>query len=420
MPLLVRLPFGSNDPQWKDWQTTLVTAAVPTFMVFSIFWNELLRRLTLRRYLMAFWLVAILPLGCVGFVQNYWQLLACHVIATAGLAGAAPLNGMLLKTFYSDAMRGRIYAVLNLVALGSGIVAVYLLGDWLERQPWAFRLYLPVAALLQLVALALLLWLARLAGRNTGVRPAARSGSGPMVTGSLPSWSTLLRPITRMRQVLRADRTFLRYESAFMTYGAAFMLCDALLPVLATAKLGMRYEEYAHATQVARQLAMLVVTLPVGWLNDRLGPVRTSCAAFAALALYPLLLIFAGGPAQLAAASVVFGLGLAGVQMGWMLGPLNLAGSPEKVPQYVAIHATLVGVRGIFFQGFGMLLYKLTGSFVIPLLVAVGAFLWAAAQMWRLHGMMRQTQVGGGRTAAAGITATAPAVVPASTMSTEA
>jgi Na+-transporting NADH:ubiquinone oxidoreductase subunit NqrE len=91
-------------------------------------------------------------------------------------------------------------------------------------------------------------------------------------------------------------------------------------------------------------------------------------------------------------ATAVYGIGMAGVQMSWMLGPVALAGSPEKVPQYVAIHATLVGVRGILFQCLGMALYRLTGSFTWPLLLAAAAFAWAAAQMVRLHALQRATR----------------------------
>ena len=118
IPLLVRLRFGSADPYWKDWQTTLVTAAVPICMMLSIFWNALLRRSTLRTYLLVWWLVAVLPLGCLALVQNYWQLLACHVLAAAGLGGTSPLGGKLLQHFYSVATRGRIYALLNVATLG--------------------------------------------------------------------------------------------------------------------------------------------------------------------------------------------------------------------------------------------------------------------------------------------------------------
>jgi MFS family permease len=380
MPLLVRLHFGSPDPYWRDWQTTLITAAVPIFMVLSIFWNDLLHRLRLGRYLLVFWLVAVFPLGCVALAHNYWQLLACHVIATAGLGGQSPLNGKLLKHFYSDAVRGRVYALLNVVMLATAVAAVYVVGAWMERDPDAFRVYFPCAALVQLGGVGILLGLARLTGITHEPQAELRA-----------SWAALARPVLHMGATLRADRTFLRFERAFMTYGAAYMLCDALLPVLATAQLGLRYEDYAHSTQVVTKLVMLATMLPIGWLHDRIGPVRTSGLAFTVLALYPVLLGTAGGAFGVALASIPYGLGMAGVQMGWMLGPVRLAGTAEQVPQYVAIHATLVGIRGLVFQGLGMLLYKLTGSFIPPLALATVAFIWAAAQMRQLQGALSQS-----------------------------
>ncbi len=371
--LLVRLHFGSADAATKDWQTTLVTAAVPTCFLLSIFWHELLRRVTLRTYLAVFWLVAVLPLGCIAFVRNYEQLLGCHLIATIGFAGWAPVNGKLLKSFYDDAVRGRMYAVLNVVALGGGIAAVYVVGRWMEAAPEAFRPYFVASAVLQIAGLALLVRLARLTGTADEPAPAE------------PWRAAVLRPLHNMHAILRTDRRFRRYEIAFMNYGAAFMICEALLPVLTTARLGMRYEEYAHMTQVATKVAMLALMLPMGWLLDRIGPMRTSAVAFAGLSAYPLLLLAATGPWGIAAASGVFGFGMAGVMMGWMLGPVILAGRAADVPQYVAIHATLVGVRGVIFQGAGMGLYQLTGSFTWPFLAAAVAFFWAAVQMWRLH-----------------------------------
>jgi hypothetical protein len=72
-----------------------------------------------------------------------------------------------------------------------------------------------------------------------------------------------------------------------------------------------------------------------------------------------------------------------------MLGPVALAPSPDKVPQYVAIHATFVGIRGKIFQGLGVLLYSLTHGFTLPFLLAAAAFAWSAVQMWRLDRFMR-------------------------------
>lgn len=379
MPMLVRLRFGSDNPDIRDWQTTVVTAAVPTFLVFSIFWGELLRRVRLRRYLLIFWLMTVFPFGCVGFVQNYWQLLACHILGTIGLAGWAPLNGHVLKRFYGDAVRGRMYAILAAASHLSGIVSVYFLGRWVEENPAAFRVFMPTAAVLELGGLMLLAWL-------DGHVPKPRTRKRARRRSLL----RLVYPILSMGKVLRADPTFLRYELAFMTYGAAFMFCEVLLPVFATTRFDMRYEEYSHSTQVFTKLAMLLMVFPMGWFLDRTGPIRTCVIAFSTLALYPVLLLIAQDATGVAIASTTFGVGLSGVMMGWMLGPVALAPSVEKTAQYSAIHATMVGIRGIVFQGLGMLIYKLTGSFVWPLLAAALGFAWAAWQMWQLQAAVKK------------------------------
>jgi hypothetical protein len=373
-PLLVRLQFGSPNPDYKDWQTNLVTAAMPTLLIASVFWNELLRRTRLRTFLVVFWFVAALPLGCIGLVQSYPQLLTCHIIAMTGAAASAPLNGRLLKHLYPDAVRGRAYALLNVVTHAAAIVTAYGVGRWQDHNPAAFRLYFPLSAGVQIIGLTLIAWLAR----RTGLPDEPQRGR--------VSLAALLDPVLHMGRVLRADRTFLHYERAFMTYGAAFMLCDALLPVLATHKLGLEYKAYAESTQVTLKMSMLLLTLPMGLILDRLGAIRASGIAFAVLGVYPILLARAGGATDLVVASALYGVGMAGVQMGWMLGPVSLAPSPDRVPQYVAIHTTLVGIRGVIFQGLGMLLYKLSGDFYWPFALAAGAFLWAAIQMFRLQG----------------------------------
>ena len=379
MPMLVRLKFGAADQDTRDWQTTFVTAALPTLLVLSIFWGELLRRIPLRRYILIYWVVAVVPLGCVGLVSNYGPFLACHVMAAAGWGGWMPLDSTLLKHFYSDSVRGRVFAIINVVRLGGAALAAYLVGRWFEAEPDAFRVYFFAGAGVQFLGILVLLWLVRI----------TRADSSPVIPGAR-SWAALLRPVLGMGRVLWVDRVFLRYEIAFMTYGAAFMFCNALLPVLATDRLHMQYEDFASSTEMVTKLVMLAMCLPMGWLLDRLGPVRTSGISFAILAPYPVLLFFADGNVGVGMASAIFGLGLAGVQMGWTLGPVALAGSSENVPQYAAIHATLAGIRGALFQGLGMLVYKLTGGFAVPLMAAAAALAAASWLMWRLHATARQ------------------------------
>lgn len=366
---LARKYFGAS-----DWQTLLVTCALPALLSISIFWNEVLERVPLRRYLVIFWLVAVLPLGAIGLAQNYWQMLALHVLACAGQAGWTPLNGHVLKRLYPDAVRGRAYSVITAAALVGNMLAAFAIGKWLEADDDAFRKYLPAAAVLQAVGLVMFGWLSHV----------TREPDHP--AGPPAPWRSLLAPIAHMREILRKDVVFARYEIAFMTYGAGYMICDALLPVLMDEKLRLNYDDAANATRVVFSLGMLALMLPMGWLSDRLGPMRTSSLAFAALTLYPLGLMLSENKLHLAGASAIYGMAMAGVQLGWMLGPLVLAKTREQVTQYAAIHATLVGVRGVAFQGLGMLMYYFSGGFWVPMLLAALALGWSAWQMWRLHG----------------------------------
>jgi hypothetical protein len=112
---------------------------------------------------------------------------------------------------------------------------------------------------------------------------------------------------------------------------------------------------------------------------------RTSGISFGVLAFYPILLLLAEGPRGVGVASTVWGIGLGGVMMGWMLGPVALARRKEDVPAYSGIHATLVGLRGVVFQGLGMLLYQLSGVFGLPLIMAALLFATSAVMMWMLH-----------------------------------
>jgi hypothetical protein len=368
IPLIALRRFGAG-----DWQTFLITAALPTLLVASIFWNAVLERISLPRYMLVYLAVGVLPLALMSLATSYAGLLVCHIIAAVGAAGWTPISGLLLQRFYPEAIRGRAFSAVNAAALISTMATVSGAGVWLSADGESFRVFLPLLAVASGIGLALLLWLAGRTGPLEPVRPGGARGL-----------RSALLPLMRMGAILRADRRFARYERAFMTYGAGFMICDALLPLLVTRKLHMDYDQVATLAHVAMRSAMLAMAIPMGWALDRMGAARLSSVSFGWLMVYPLGLCVAQGALGLGVSSVLYGCAMAGVALGWMLGPVSLAPSPEKVSQYVAIHTTLVGVRGIAFQGLGMLLYQLTGSFVASLGIAAGAFLWAAIQMWSL------------------------------------
>jgi MFS family permease len=374
LPLIALRTYGA-----RPFELLLMTAAVPTLFTTSIFWQALLRRVSLRRYIAVQWAVGVLPVMLMPLTQQYWQLLICHVVAASGFAGWVPLSGVLLKRLYPDRVRGRAFAVLNAVALGSQIAVYLWAGAWLKVDAEAFRLLIPLLVTGQTAGMLLMAWIAD--GDATSAAPAVAAASAPR----RPAWRALIEPIRRMRAILAADRRFMRYETAFMTYGCGFMIGDALLPLLVTHRLGLEYDQITSAGFATFRGCMLLAALPAGWLLDRVGPMRTASVAFAGLVFYPLLLLSATSAVGLGWASVLYGFMMAGVNLAWMLGPLTLANSADQVSEYVAIHTTLVGIRGVLFQGVGIALYALTDSFVWPLVLAAAMFGLAAWQMWRLH-----------------------------------
>ncbi len=388
IPVLARKQFAATDGQ-----TLLLTMAPTAFFALSIFWNDLFRRMPMGRYLMVFWLVGSLPMGFMALATDFWSMFIPFAISCLGVAGIHPAAGELLKSLYPDAVRGRIYAVIWGVSAAIGAGAGFGVGKWLNSDDQAFRAIMPLAAAAQLVGVLTLGWLWAFSGwaaRQRGVLDEQRAAAGPRDRSPLARVRALLAPVGHMGQILRQDPTFARYEAAYMTYGVGWMIAAALVPLVATKKLNLSYDQFAAATFSAYWLAIVVMIYPAGLLMDRIGPVRTTALSFGLLALYPLALAASGDADQLTAATVLYGVAHAGATMGWMLGPVSLAPTPQKVPQYVAIHATLVGVRGIVFQAVGVGLYRLTDSFTWPLIMAAIAYVWSSVQMFQLRARMNR------------------------------
>jgi len=371
LPVLARRQFAAG-----DWETLLITASPNMFYALSIFWQHLATRIRPGRFIFLFWACAYLPWGLIGFTSHFWQFAVLHVIASIGGAAWAPITADLLRRLYPEATRGRSFGIVSTATLLAGAGAGFAIGAWLERDASAFRLILPLSAGCQLLGVLGLIALDHANKRSRSEQPAATQG---------PIWTAALAPLRGARHILRSDRLFFRYEAAFMTYGIGWMISYALLPIIGTKRLELPYDTYAQTTQVPLQIAMVLTALPCGWISDRIGPARTSALAFGLYTLFPLGLLLSQGPGNLAATCALWGVCSAGVNVGWMLGPVSLAPSPALVQQYVAIHATMVGLRGTLFQFLGMGLYKATGSFTLSLAVGAAGFAWAAWQMWSLR-----------------------------------
>jgi MFS family permease len=370
LPFLARQRFGAT-----NWQTTVLTAAVPVTQFFSIFWNHLYARLDRRPYLAIVAVLSCVPVGLLGRAENIWEVMGLFALAAlggaSGTAAMSPLIADLLRSCYGADVRGRALGIISTAQFGAAMCAGQIMGTWLDRDADAYRRFFPLLALLMAAGLGLFALVCRtpaMAGRRPEAPPRG-------------SWWA---PIRHMAEILRSDRRFAGYEAAFMAYGVGWMICTALVPALATDRLRLNYSQFAQATIVAYQVTNIVMQAAMGRLADRVGPMHLAAGSFLWLTMFPVGLIFAGSGWTLGALNVWYAMGMVGVQLTWTLGPVALAPDAGRAAQYLAIHGTMVGIRGVVAQGLGMALYSLTGDFTIPLLLAAGGFLWASWRMRRL------------------------------------
>jgi MFS family permease len=376
LPIIARKAFGAD-----DWQTLIITSAGAVLLILSIFWGDVLRRTSLPRYLAIYWAMALLPLAGIAFADGIGVMISCFLLAACGGAAWPAAHGEIMKLLYPDRLRGRIYGFIVTFSTLAAAAGSYGLGKWLYADPEAFRVFLPIAAGAQAMGLVGLTLTLRAAG-VLGDRKHDASLDERSIR------ERFIEPLTHTAEVLRTDKIFGRYEAAFMIYGAAWMICEALKPALMTDKLQLNYAQIGINAFMAFQIGVVACTFLAGVLMDKLGPARLCCLTFAIYPLYPIGLTLAQNEQHLLMASIIYGVCSAGVNAGWLLGPVTLAPTPAKVPQYVAIHATMVGLRGTVFQFLGVALYKMTGSFHVSFVIAALCFAWASWQMWALHKVM--------------------------------
>jgi MFS family permease len=293
LPFLARQRFGAT-----NWQTTVLTAAVPVTQFFTIFWHHVYARVSLRIYFPIIALAGCIPVALLGLATDIWQVMGLFILSALGGAGGtaamSPLSADLLRSCYSPAVRGRAFGIITTAQFAAAMIAGQLIGWWSDHDDEAFRSYLPLVGLLMLTGLAMY---AKLCFHE------AFRGRSRAVVLPTESWMT---PLRDMMVVLRADKRFAGYEASFMSYGVGWMICTALVPALATDRLHLNYTQYAQATVVAYQLTNLLLLTGAGYVADRVGPVRLAAGSFLWLTMYPLgLLLFAKGASSLLVMSVL-------------------------------------------------------------------------------------------------------------------
>jgi hypothetical protein len=346
--------------------------SIPTLaQTFAMTWQTVLRGVDRRKALLwtgvfgkgLFFLVALVT-GSLPFA------ILCGVLAIVDSA-YVPLRNLLYQSNYSKRLRGVLFSTAFAVMIGVNLVTSLAATTWLDHSPPAYRWLYPLAAA---AGIAVHVLYARARLRHQAV---SRGGSRPQRGTALRrAGHAVTHPLKLTRSLLRRDSRFRAFEQGFVLYGITYLMNDVLTVFLATDVLGASYKQISIA-QTVIPMSLMMLCFPIwGRFLDRTSPLRVAAAAFFAVGMWAMALALSRSIPMLYAAGALRGISMAGLNVVWNLGPMHLA-PRGKARDYMGVHVTLVGVRGLIGPPLAIVLREALG--VHAALAVGGLFALAAA-----------------------------------------
>ena len=286
----------------------------------------------------------------VPFVSSAWSFVGLVVARDFFGAAVAPAHAAVVERVYPRAQRGR---ALGLVRMAGAVLSIGLAlaaGQLFDRigYRWIF------------VAAALLGMAASLRLRRLSVpEPEGDGDEGP--AGLREAWLTV-----------REDHAFRRLLIASFLFGFGCWIQAPAHPLLAVDVLQVSASQVNVFASVAA-VATLAGSAYWGWLVDRKSSLEALRVMYLIGATTPLIYYIAWSPWVLVASAVTDSLLAIGLELVWMMAVIDVAG-PQRTAQYVAIGATLAGVRGVAGPLVGGLVIHAFGIHAVYLIAAILTF----------------------------------------------
>lgn len=347
-----------------------VIAAAPAMAnVLSFVWSKLSHAKDKSRFLSGLALgmlacaavLAIAPRNTLGL----WLTAAAVSGAWVFWSGFATIRTTIWRQNYPRAVRARItgkLATIQILILGTnGLVLGVLMGDGIARivrttglndladrltldalgiDPLTVFRFVVIASVAVGIAGALILKGLRVRRHATLLRD--ERNTDPKQGGPT------LNPIG-IFQLLLEDRRYGAYQVCQMVLGSANLAVIPLLPIVLADRFNVGYLEGLMLSHVLTVFIMPFF-IPV-WARflDRVGVIRFRAFhswAFVLIMVALLLAVIYENRPLLYTAAILKGIAMAGGMLAWQLGHHDFA-PPHRANQYMGVHVSLTGLRGI-------------------------------------------------------------------------
>jgi len=352
--VLVKNAFaGVVHDGWLAAVVALLGAAPEAANITSFVWNTLAhgrdKALLINRVQIAtLVLVAIVPTvprSAVGLAVLVVAVVAARVCITGVITLRATLWRANYSRFHRARATGKFSTVSVLVIAGTG----FLFGRGMDRWEECFRVFIPVVCVLGLAG-TLAYGRIRMRGGRAAAKAERMDG-----TGALASFKP-----SAMLELLRSDRHYAKFMASMFILGFG----NLMLPVPLVIGLKDRFDQgYLGGIVVISSIPFLVMPWFVPLWAKLLARVhvvrfRSIHSWFFVGAQGVVMLAFVTQSYWMLYFSAVFlGIAYGGGSLAWNLGHLDFAPGP-KAAQYMGVHVTLNGVRGVVAPFFAAGMYR--------------------------------------------------------------
>jgi DHA1 family inner membrane transport protein len=277
----------------------------------------------------------VLPLPFALIVAAHWLIVSLPL----------PAYVEIMRQIYPDAYRGRAMAYVRVGFTASMMLMTPLFGRLLDV--WSYQYLFPAVAAFG-VAAGLMFGQVRFQETLNRVR------------------QSLLEPW----RVLWQDARYRDYSLALFVYGFGSLMTAPLIPILLVDELRLNYSQVGLLGMI-NSIFWMVFCIIWGRTVDRRGGLWTIRVNFILTIVVSLAYMGAHNMWLAAVAYIFTGITVAGVDLGWMNAIMQFA-PRDQVSNYTAVHAGLVGLRGIAAPLIG------TALMVVPWIGLRGVFLLSA------------------------------------------
>ncbi len=287
-----------------------------------------------------------------------------------------PLTNQFLKNQYAHEKFGKLFGYATSVNKIVMLVATFLYGLLLDKDPNAYTFVFPFVALVGIVSVHLL----SMIDYQTTISKVKQ----------ITFFNSIKASIKTMFQILTGNKPYFHFEMGFMFYGFSFMITVTVITIFLDRALHLNYSSVAFYKNAYNILAIILLPY-TGKLLGKIDPRLFAVITFGSLSLFILFMMLTEYyPSHsvilgieiypmLFIAYIFYGVFASTRALLWFIGSAYFC-KPEEAGEYQSVHLSLTAVRAMFAPLLGVLFYELFG-FTITFLIAIAALLIGVAIM---------------------------------------